>query len=63
MRPDPAPAPPHYDECPATGCTNTEDLDVMELAPGYTWFYSSTVCGHVAWVYWDPYVKYWKEKE
>lgn len=62
MLPEPAPHPPTYKECPVEGCTNTDDLDVMELAPGYTWFFSSTVCGHVAWIGWVPKEKE-KEKE
>jgi hypothetical protein len=52
-----------YEKCPADGCENTVDLDVMELAPGYIWFYSSTVCGHVGWVWWGPYVESEKETE
>lgn len=61
MLPEPAPGPPQYDECPVDGCENSEDLDVIECAPGYTWLFTSTVCGHVVWVYWRPYAEYGME--
>jgi hypothetical protein len=32
--------------CPDENCTNTEDLWVQECAPGRTWAFSSSVCGH-----------------
>lgn len=51
MLPEPGPE-PDLTECPAPGCRNTEDLHVMECAPGYTWVFTSTVCGHVAFIYW-----------
>jgi hypothetical protein len=42
---------PHFEQCPTPGCTNTEDLMVQELARGYTWAFTSSVCGHWAFVY------------
>lgn len=42
---------PCFEQCPATDCINTEDLYIQELAPGSTWAYSSSVCGHWAFIY------------
>lgn len=36
---------PQMDVCPAVDCKNTEDLWLMECAPGYTWAYVNG-CGH-----------------
>lgn len=42
---------PHFDVCPAEDCDNTEDLMVQECAPGHTWAFTSSVCGHWAFIY------------
>lgn len=62
MLPQPAPHPPEFNECPVGECLNTEDLMVQECSPGYTWVFTSTVCGHVAWVYWQPAEGFKKER-
>jgi hypothetical protein len=38
------------DVCPVGGCENTEDLWVMECAPGYTWTFVNG-CGHWGFIY------------
>lgn len=46
------PGPP-FDVCPAEDCKNTEDLWLMECAPGYTWAYVNG-CGHWGFIYREP---------
>lgn len=37
---------PVLETCPQEECDNTEDLMVQECAPGRTWMFTSTACGH-----------------
>ncbi len=41
---------PVMEKCPAEGCGHTEDLWLMECAPGHTWVYVNG-CGHWGFIY------------
>ena len=37
--------------CPADDCEETEDVTIMECAPGRTYMTIGGVCGHAVWLY------------
>ncbi len=40
-----------WPRCPADECDETEDVMIMECAPGYTYMVTGGVCGHVIWLH------------
>lgn len=51
---DPLDAWKPWPKCPAEDCEETEDITIMECAPGHTYMTIGGVCGHVVLLHRKP---------